>query len=320
MISWPRLRAILAYVIAAGLIAYAAWWAWQNWDKVRAAFLLSPAHLAALVPLVVASVLLFGLLNQVMAAHLGAVLRLRQWATLAFASTLANYILPLKAGAAMRAAYLKKNHDLPLSQFASSMAVAYVVTILANCLVGAAGLGVIALQEGVMSWPLLGGLLGMAALCAALLAFSPRASQRRAAGRFWGVLVRIHVGWDLLRHSPSLLAKSAGLALATSLVYAVRLRIAFAAVGHTVSLPGCLLVGALVALSMFISITPASLGIREAAILFSSMAIGVTPEVSLLAGTVDRAVAILVVAALGPPAMTAVSREMARTPHHRNRP
>lgn len=315
-----RLRGVLAYAIALALIAGAGVWAARNWDKVEAACSLSPAHLSGLIPLTILTVLLGGLQNRVMAEPLGAVLRLREWAPLGFASGLADYVLPMRAGIAVRAAYLKKRHGLSLTRYASAMTVVYVMTILANCLIGATAVGWIALSRGVVSWPLLSAQLAVAAGCAAALAFSPRAAARHADARFWGVLVRFHVGWDMLRRRPGLLAKAGAIAVGSMVAYSFRLHIAFAAVGRSVGLVECLLIGSLVAISTLVSITPAGLGIREAVVLFTSLALGVTPEVSLLAGAADRAVSIVVIALLGPPATLLLSREAARAPRRTREP
>jgi len=149
------------------------------------------------------------------------------------------------------------------------------------------------------------------ALCLGLLFATPRTSGDENQPGFKGLLVRIHVGWDTLRRSARLLARVTGLCATITVLYGGRMHIAFAALGHDVPLAGCVLIGTLVSLSMFISITPAGLGIREAAIVFSSMALGVAPEISLLAGALDRAATMLFLLAVGPLSMAFIARDCA---------
>ncbi|MCK4620797.1 MAG: flippase-like domain-containing protein [Desulfuromonadales bacterium] len=296
---WTRLGNVLAYITAVVLIAYAAAWVGQNWEKVSLAFSFSPGYFAVLLPLVIASILLVGLMNQLMASHLGAPLCFKQWAALAFASSLANYILPMRAGAVLRASYFKQRCDLPVTKFTSTMAVVYVMALWTNSVAGLSAIAWFYLQKELISWTLLWGFLGVAGFCSALLTFSPKPRKSEPDRRLLGIIVRIHAGWDMLRRCPVLLAKAGGLSLALTVLYVIRLYVSFAAIGHPVNLPGCLLIAALTAVSVFIAITPAGLGIQEAAIVFAGMMVGVAPEISLLAGAMDRAVSTLVVLVFG---------------------
>jgi uncharacterized membrane protein YbhN (UPF0104 family) len=304
-----KVQSVFSYIATSAFIAFAAYWAWCNWDKIEQAFSLNVEFLSFLIPLIIISVLLIGLQNQVVVSHLGFPLRFLQWAGLAFTSTLANYILPMRAGAVMRAEYYKQRCGLALTSFGSSMALVYVTTLLANSIIGLCVMLFLKLKTGILSIPLFWGFLAVVFICLIALVLSPRPSEKQQSSRIIGALVRIHSGWDQLRRSPLLLLETIVISLALTVIYAIRLSIAFAATGHIVSAPGCLLAAALVSVSMFIGLTPASLGIREAAIVFASMAVGVTPEISLVAGAIDRAVAMLVVFILGPISMIGLSRQ-----------
>ena len=295
-------------------------WVVRHWDRVRAAFSLSPGYLAILLPLTVLSFLTGGLLNQVVAGHLGARLRFWQWAPLAFAALLANYVLPARAGLAVRAAYYKRLKDFPIAGFVSAMAVVYVMTLLVACLICTGALTWLWFVKGLVCWPLFLGAVVAAALCVAVLVLSGRVWKKPPRTGIWEPFVRVRAGWDMLVRSPGLMACVAGLCIAIAGMGALRLGIAFATTGHRVSVAGCLLLGSLVALSTFISITPAGLGIREAVLVFSSMAVGVPPEHSLLAGATLRAVNILIVFTLGPVSAARISHEVARGPDGRDSP
>jgi uncharacterized protein (TIRG00374 family) len=89
------------------------------------------------------------------------------------------------------------------------------------------------------------------------------------------------------------------LALAVTANYALRLSLAFLALGTVVDPVSCLFIGAMVSVSSVISLTPASLGVREATILLGGAVLGVDPALALAAGLVDRLAAMLVVAVVG---------------------
>ncbi|MFO7897968.1 MAG: lysylphosphatidylglycerol synthase transmembrane domain-containing protein [Planctomycetota bacterium] len=307
-----RARDLLGYVVAAAIIAAAAVWVAGHWDRVAAAFSLRPGYLAVLIPTAVANALLVGLLNQVVATHLGVRLGFWRWASLGFASTLVNYVLPARGGMAVRAAYYKRVGGLPLARFASSMAVIYVITVLVNAFAAMAGLLWAWLAAGVMLWPLFFVAAGLALVCVLALAFSPRPSERPAGSGLRATLAEVHRGWETLRTSRPLLGKVAAVVAAGTSMNVLRLYVVYLAIGHPVSAAGCLLVGALAGLGTFLSFTPGALGIRDGAIVFGSMAVGVSAEAGLLASVLDRAVLLVVVLSIGPFAALRISRETAR--------
>ncbi|MFW6107905.1 MAG: lysylphosphatidylglycerol synthase transmembrane domain-containing protein [bacterium] len=307
-----RTRDLLGYAVALAIIAAAAVWVAGHRDRVAAVFSLHPGYLAVLVPTAVANALLVGLLNQVVATHLGVRLGFWRWASLGFASTLVNYVLPARGGMAVRAAYYRRVGGLPLAKFASSMAVIYVITVLVNAFAAMAGLLWAWWAAGVMLWPVFFVAAGLVLVCILALALSPRPSDRPVESGLRATLARVHRGWETLRTSPPLLGKVAAVVAAGTVMNAARLYVVYLAIGHPVSAAGCLLVGALAGLGTFLSFTPGALGIRDGAIVFGSMAVRVSAEVGLLASVVDRAVLLLVVLSIGPLAALRISKETAR--------
>ena len=307
------IRWILPYVITAVLIAWAGVWAVHKWDDIAASVKISPLHILFLVPFIIISVLIVGVINQLLIVHLGVRLKFSQWASLAFASALMNYILPMRAGMALRAGYLKKCHNFPLSKFAGITAFTYIVTLLSNSAFGAAILVWLWSTQGSGSWPLLGVFVFIMAMAIGALVFSPHARISEHRSKIWDFLTKIHLGWNTLRTSPSIIIKSSTLFIVNTLIFSIRIYIVYKAIGYPISFIGSMLVGTFTAVAMFTGITPASLGIREAAVLFASSVIGVPTEISLLAGAIDRAVSMLIVAILGPIGMLKISHETANT-------
>lgn len=305
-------RKTIPHLLMLALVAGAAWWVHAHRQDVLASLTFSWIHVIALLPLVVCTVLVIGLLNQLIIDHFGLRLRFGQWAALGFASTLANYVLPLRAGMALRAAYLKRCHDFPMNRFGSSMVFIYVTTLLCNSAIGLFLLARAWRHGDDFQWPLACCFLVFFAISLSALFVSPRSSEETRVSAIGEYLVKIRRGWQDLKQSRPLLAKVAIATIANTALAAVRFQIAYAATGHWVNMADCLLVSALATLSVFISITPASLGIKEAAIVFASTAINLPPEVGLLAAAVDRAAAIAVVFVLGIPCSLRISREVSQ--------
>ncbi|MFP4355562.1 MAG: YbhN family protein [Phycisphaerae bacterium] len=310
MVTRRTIQTAVGYFVALLLLALGAVWASRNWDSLVRAASLDWRLLLPLLPLVVVANTFTGLINQVMATHLGAPLPLREVIPLGLASTAANYFLPMRAGAGLRAAYFKKRCNLPLTAFAGSMAAVYVITLLVNATLGLGGMALVYANQQVWSTSVAVVFASVVAICLAALLVRLPAIGKDSPNRILVKLWRVHTGWETLRRSPGVLARSAGLSVLLTSTLMVRLFLIYLALGQPVSWAGCMLIAAMTAVSTFVSITPAGLGVREAMILFASIAIGVTPEVSLVAATIDRVAAVVVLAIAGPISMVYLSRRV----------
>lgn len=306
---WPSL---LSYGALAAFIAYLIYWYCSNRDSLVHALHLDWRYLGILIPAVAVSIWLIGLLNQVTASQLGAHLTHRRWTALAFASTLANFVLPARAGTALRAAYLRRQCNLSLTHFASTMLACQLLTSMVNATLGLLALAWYWFDAELVSGALFTafGAVLLISLVLLLLAntnsFSgaPQTRLRRA----W---LDLQDGCRVLRRTPGLTVRLLAIAIALGLLYALRLYVAFLAIGHPVSLIGCVLAGALSSILQLIAVTPGGIGFSEAAIVFATAAAGITPDISLMAALIDRAVAMFVVIVLGTIGMVQISRDAA---------
>ena len=306
----------LLYLLVIGIAAY--WYSLKGGSLVdfgtldyKVALLLGPLILAAL--------FMIGLSNQIIATHLGAPLSFYQWSSLAFASTFASHFLPMKAGMAIRAAYYKVYSKLPLSHFASLTILLFIISFTASSIIGLLTCLALLLNNTTVYWEIT--VIFVALLGASILLFFGRIPRLPVAyKKIREIEIQVHEGWALCRQRPRLILLSLGLNISLTLCYALRMYIAFMAIGQDVSLLGCTFLSALVGVSGIISITPAALGIREAAIVLGSTVLGVSPEISLLAGVIDRAVSVVVIAVSGSLGLVKVQSDMARALEPTNPP
>ena len=305
------LKNIIKYLLGVAFIIGGLYWFFRNWDQLETLVNVRFSYILTLMPLIFLSMLMVGFINQLIVSHLGYPLKLMQWTSLAFASTLANYIFPMRAGMALRATYFKKCYNFPLNQFAASMAFAYILTFISNAALGLLIMLWLGVEKQGMRWILI--LIFTAVFLGGCFTLIYNRPVRKAQSKMKIIsyLAKIQGGWSVLRKNPSLLIKCSSLIIINTILFSIRLFIAFCAIGQSVNFAGCLLAGCFAAVSMFISITPASLGIRETAIVFASSVVGVTPEISLLAASLDRAVSLVVVAIFGTAGMIKISHETA---------
>jgi uncharacterized protein (TIRG00374 family) len=108
-------------------------------------------------------------------------------------------------------------------------------------------------------------------------------------------LANLGAAWRRLRGDHAFALRALGVLLAFSLLRALRLALAFGAIGASPALPGLLLASLLGDVMFLLALTPGALGLREAAIVTCAQLMGVGADESLAAAVLDRLVMTLVV-------------------------
>lgn len=300
---------IFPYLLTAIILIIAFFWFKNNWSDINSNITFQKKYFLLSIPVCILSILNIGYIYQVIVKYLNLKLKFLQWASLTFAGMFANYVLPMRAGIAIRAAYFKKCHNFPVSKFASLMAFLYLITLFTNACAGILVLLLLGTINTFAEWAILTAFLIIAIACIWVILFWPAGKVVSDAGRVKNIIENIHSGFDILRNSKSLFFKSTLLSILNILLYSLRLYISFRAVGYEIEYSKCVLAGSFAAVAMFISITPASLGIREIAIWLACSVTGIAPEISIVAGSVDRMVSLLVVSVLGSLGLVKITHE-----------
>ncbi|MFW2387524.1 MAG: lysylphosphatidylglycerol synthase transmembrane domain-containing protein [Polyangiales bacterium] len=230
----------------------------------------------------------------------------------------ANY-LPMRVGTVLRGRYMKHVHGLRYARFGSIFGIRTVLLVSASGLLGAIGTLGLWLSEGRPAWALLVAFVGMAlASAVALLVPLPRipGSDKRLP-RIWNDFVD---GFAMARARPRVSAIVLALTLLQQLTLGLRLFVGFDAFQTTLSPWLPLLLAALVMLVSFVAITPGGLGLREAAIGYVAFATGGDFSLGLFAGSLDRAVMLVLALVLGAPSFVYIWKKLAGTPGYDGSP
>lgn len=213
-------------------------------------------------------------------------------------TSLGNHILPMYFGASMRASYLKVYKNFPVSAFVSTLAAAYLLqTLLAATL---AATGVYWYTE--LATP------GMKALFAVLVALAlaefvvlwTRTPMLSFVRDRLTVAARIMEGWERIRANRRLVVESTGLLLANLLLSALNLKLCFYALSIDCPYPAALCIASLLSFTRLIAISPANLGIQEAATAVFAHALDIGFDQGLLAAVLARIPLTLVTFTAGP--------------------
>ena len=230
--------------------------------------------------------------------RLGHRIQHREAFMLAIVTSYTNLFVP-RSGLGPPALYLKIRRHVALSHYA---AVALASTFLNIMAVGVLGL-ILQVQlhfAGGVGFNFQVGLLFagtfVAAICG-LLAPSPALSLMplRIRERLEGP----RAAWRELSRDRTSVAWMLALQLASIFLRGLRLQVAFRAAGAEVDFVNVLIASLLADVAALVSLTPAALGFREAAIVYGSTLMGVPPPTALLAAALDRIVTSLGIAVLG---------------------
>jgi uncharacterized membrane protein YbhN (UPF0104 family) len=236
--------------------------------------------------------------NRVALAHIGHPIGRGVCFMLAMVTSYTNLFVP-RSGLAAPAVYLRMRHHVP---YAGYISVAFSITLLGACSVATCavvlyailvGSGVVPLQTEAMFFF---GAVGVSS-----------AFGLAAPGRVFGLfperartlLSSAHDAWLRVAESPSALIHILVLQLISIALRALKIQLAFHAVGAPISFVESLLVSLCADLGSLVSLTPAALGFREGALMFGAALLGLEASDAVLAAVVDRLASTLAVVGLG---------------------
>ncbi len=211
-------------------------------------------------------------------------------------SSVGNFFAPAGSGFGFRAVYLKKKHGLSYSNFIATLYGNYLIIFLVNSFFALLALYLLRNSGG-------RGYFVLVVLFSAMFVFSLLLSlvrlplvQKETSGRnrhlnsITKALTNMVSGWNRIITDKKLLRR---LILITAFNFLMSLAVAkleINALHFTVSFPALILFSVLGSLSLFVNITPANLGVKEAIYLFSSSVIGLSAPQILSVALIDRGV------------------------------
>ncbi len=283
MTKW--LKNILAVIVLSCLI----WYLMAHWQLLKELLRLNPKHLLILFCLLFLVRLTTSCAVQSLLAALSIKTRLRDMFWLQNATLLLNYA-PMKFGTIFRANHLKRHYGLAYSHFAT-----FYLYILFLMTATAATVGMIVLvtvytlngyESKIMAMIFL-----ITILSSLVFLFVPLpipAGQRR----FIAIIRNFLTSRAGIAKQRKTILVSTVLLAVNYLLTALRIGIIYHSMGIDVHPAGFLVLGALGFVTLFISITPGSLGIREFVLGAGAVVLGLPLEVGVMAAMIDRAILI----------------------------
>lgn len=290
-----RLRTVGSIVVLLAMVAISVWYVVGHLDAFKRVLEIDPKSFAMLSVLCLVAIWVSGLHVVVLVTIFGA--RLGGWEAfgLSAVNTMANFYFT-KAGMATKGLYLKRIHNFSYTYFVSTLAGAYVVSLVTY---GVMGLVLYLLAEwdghyriemfAIFAALIVGGLLPL---------LLPRIHRR--IHRFLPEKVqRVMDGWEQVRRHHGNLAALSALTALYVFIGGLRLFVAYRALGYTVKVLPCLVISTLQAMTVIFTLTPGGVGIRQALVGYGSKLLDIGATQGVVASTIDHAVGTLWVFAVG---------------------
>jgi len=218
-------------------------------------------------------------------------------------SRIGNYLLPLRAGAVFRATYLKNKYSFDYTKFLSTLYAYYILLFLINSLIALIILTIKYLSIGDI-YPLI-TLFFITLFIGTLLVILLRKPIIISTLESTNILAKVLLllgkfveSWDIIVTKRTLFKSLLLITTGNIFLNAVINYIEFLSLGLKLNILDIILYTCISGVSLLISITPGSLGLREAVFLLTSESIGLSSEQIMQLAFLDRGIMFLLLVIL----------------------
>ncbi len=286
----------LKNILAIMILAFLIWYLVGHRQQLSALLKLNPKYLLVLYGLLFLASLAVARVVQFLLAALETKTPFWEMVWLQNASLLLNYA-PMRFGTLFRANYLKRHYRLVYSHFATFFL--YLVFLM-TATAATVGLVTLAMTYGLSSYEnkIMAGVFAAAVIGSVCFLFVPLPLPK-GNGRLVSTLRNFLTGRSQIANQAGTILVSLFFLSISFLLTALRFWIIYRRMASDIHPAGCLVLGAIGFVVLFVSLTPGALGIRELVLASGAVVLGVPLEVGILAAMIDRAVILSYVFVVG---------------------
>lgn len=280
-----NLKVLKLFVYAALLIGGIALLR-AHYQDFLALRILAPNWLGLAMGMAIITLFANGYFNLFIYRHFQLNLPFREWFGLSVVNTAGNLLMPMRAGAVSNAVFLKRRYNFSYTNFISVISATYVLTFWLNALVGILALLTMWFWSQLFFWTIFLVFLGLFLGLSIVMIFNPKCPEVAHP-----LLHKIYAGfntWQTIKGQPRLLVMVSLITLINLMATSIGTWAQFLALGISLPIASCFILSIFSNLSLLVSLTPASLGIREAFSGFSAAMINVPVPQAIAASVIDR--------------------------------
>lgn len=309
MTKYQIVRRIVSVTIVAGFLGWAGWYVYSNAESFSQLAEVSWMDGAILISAFLTIMVCNGIFISIVTEAFKIRLHSQEWLSLSFASSFANYFLPFKGGAGMRALYMNRLHGFPITEFVSTLSIMYLMHIVVNGVLALIGMMLIVANEGPANISLLIFFAVISLFGILVMAIDIKIGtdyQKFPMAQF----SRLLAAWRKVRQNRLLVFKLWVLMLALSLATVWQCHAAFNAASVSLPWEGVIVYAASKNLAGLVGLTPGSLGIVELMSIYLGSVLGYGTADALVVQGLIRAVAVVVLLLAGPVALIYLRRRL----------
>lgn len=221
-----------------------------------------------------------------------------EWFGLSLINAMGNMLAPFRGGSVANAVYLKKKYRFPYSKFVSNLSALYIIIFWVNSLIGIISCIYIYLNYDVYDIVISSFFVLLFIFLSGVILLSPHISL--TSHYFINIPIKVINGWWHIKNHKKEIVLIAGAAF-LNIIQAVGITyFEFLVFGITVPLEKVLFLSVVSTLSLFLSITPGSLGIKEAFALYTASVLYVPLSEMIAVSILERLFNLIIVFTLGP--------------------
>jgi uncharacterized protein (TIRG00374 family) len=291
-------KKIIGVVVLAALLGLAVWYVGRNWASFAELKFVNAWLIVLLVVFFAVNLFFTSMINLELLKPLGVRIRQGESFGLSVVTGFYNLITPFRGGMAARAVYLKKKYDFAYVHFLATLSAVYVLVFMVSASLGLISTWWIYHATGMFSLVIFLIFLVVFVGVMGIAFFSPKfpGARNRWVNRF----VKVINGWHLIKRNKRVIVVTLVVTLIQTLLSALTTMLSFRVFGWNVGFVECIFLSAISGIGLLIAITPGSLGISEAIMVFSAMTIGIDATQSLAVAILARLVSVVVLFVLGP--------------------
>lgn len=219
-------------------------------------------------------------------------------------SSIGNYFTPFRGGMGIRAVYLKKKHNFPYSKFITTLAGNYIIVFLINSLVALISITLLLAAGKNIDYKLI-LIFGLIFIGLLFLSLFPTPVNRiskinfKFLNPFVSKLLLVVEGWNILVKNKKLLLKLALLTLINLILGIALYFFELRSIGIHTNILFVVIFSSISSISLLLSLTPGSLGIRESLLLLFQTSLNLTTVEILSSSIIDRVIYFFVMIFLG---------------------
>lgn len=292
------MKKIFSWLIISGIFLVVLYYAKKHPDEFEFIKTLSFADIAILFALALFESLLINFKTKIYMDYFSVRIHLFEWVGLDCVASLLNY-LPIRGGMVSKALYLKNKHGFAYTGFMSFVGALNFISLFAIGVVGLACMSILYTRYSLGSIIVSGILLAIIAVTTVLFFVPLRIKKKNTTPRFLCIAADILDQWNKLKRSKTTVAKLLVTQFCIMFFYAFRMWFIFGLLGTPIGFFFSLIIVVFASLVTIVSITPASLGIKEATVGVTTKLLGTALSKGVTASFADRIISLLLAFVIG---------------------